>query len=59
MIEPSTGAAPVDPLETLLFATSVGVPPLGLEVEVTVFLGKKHAFDVCRILPINMSLVTC
>ena len=26
---PSTGAAPVDPLETLLFATSVGVPPLG------------------------------
>ena len=42
-IEPSTGAAPVDPLETLLFATSVGVPPLGLEVEVTVFLGKKHA----------------
>lgn len=40
---PSTGAAPVDPLETLLFATSVGVPPLGLEVEVTVFLGTKHA----------------
>ena len=26
---PSTGAAPVDSLETLLFATSVGVPPLG------------------------------